>query len=94
MSYLVAGQAKTAIWSGYFLVFHRELGGGVVGQALEGLYYLFWVLLFCFGATVVYITPMKLRKFYLQMLSAPLQYLIFLSGSCQHPTRSCVFHLL
>ena len=59
MSYLIVGYAMTAIWSGYFLVFHRELGGAV-GQALEGLYYLFWVLLFCFGATVVYITPTKL----------------------------------
>ena len=64
-----------------------------VGQALEGLYYLFWVLLFCFGATVVYITPTKQREFYLQILSALPQYWIPLSESCQHLTRSCVFHL-
>ena len=59
MSYLIAGQAITAIWSGNFLVFHRDLGGQLVRHQ-KGLYYLFWFVLFCFGATVVYITPMKL----------------------------------
>ena len=53
---------------------------------------LFWFVLFWFGAIVVYITPAKLQKSYLQILSALLQYWIFLSGSCQHPTRSCVFY--
>ena len=31
MSYLIAGQATTAIWSGNFLVFHRDLGGQLSG---------------------------------------------------------------
>ena len=29
-SYLVAGQKTTAIWSGYFLVFHGDLGRQLV----------------------------------------------------------------
>ena len=63
-----------------------------VGQAQEVfIIVLGYVVLFC--ATVVYITPTKQRKFYLQMLLALPQSWIFLSGSCQHPTRSCVFHL-
>ena len=69
MSYLVPGQTTTAIWSGNFLVFYRDLGGQLV-RHWKGPYYLFWFVLFCFGATVVYITPTKLRKFYLQFLSA------------------------
>ena len=56
MSYLIAGQKTTAIWSGNFLVFHRDLGG----QLVRHRKYLFWFVLFCVGATVVYITPTKL----------------------------------
>ena len=51
--------------------------GRAFGQA--GLYYLFCLVLFCFGATVVYVTPTKQRRVYLWHLSAPLQYWIFLS---------------
>ena len=45
MSYLIAGQATTAIWSGNFLVFYRDLGGQLVRHE-KGLYYLFWFVLF------------------------------------------------
>ena len=45
-SYLVAGQAKTAIWSGYFLVFPKELGGQLVRHErtlfVLGPFVLFW----------------------------------------------------
>ena len=49
MSYLIAGQKTTAIWSGNFLVFHSDLGG----QLVRHRKYVFWFVLFCFGATVV-----------------------------------------
>ena len=93
ISYLIQGQTAAAIWSGNFLVLYRDLGGIWSGIRKDNCI-LFWFVLFWFGAIVVYITPMKLQKFYLQILSALLQYWIFLSGSCQHPTRSCVFYLL
>ena len=90
ISYLVHLQTATAIWSGNFLVFSYILGGnwsGIVkGQSC--------FVLFCFGAIVVYITPTKLRNYCLQILSALLQNWIFLSGSCHHLMRSCVFYLL
>ena len=92
ISYLIQGQTATAIWSGNFLVLYRVLGRQLVRHKKRTVLFCFG--LFCFGAIVVYITPMKLQKFYLQKLSALLQYWILLSGSCQHPTRSCVFYLL
>ena len=91
MSYLVAGQKTTAIWSCNNIGFHSKFGEQLV-RHIE--YYLFWPVLFCFGVTVVCIAPMKLQKLYLQFLSAPLQYWIILSGYFQHPARSCVFNLL
>ena len=91
-SHLVCIQTATAIWSGKFLVLITFWGGNWSGIIKRTI--LFCFVLFCFGAIVVYITPMKLQKSYLQILSALLQNWIFLSGSCHHPTRSCVFYLL
>ena len=91
ISYLNQRQTATEIWAGTFFVFYNNLGKQLVRQ---GNFILFWFVLFCFGAIVVYITPAKLQKSYLQILSVLLQYWIFLSGSCQYPTRSCVFYLL
>ena len=92
ISYLVQGQTATAIQSGDFLVLYRDLGGGqLVRHKKRTILFCFGLFLFWCGPIVVYITPMKLRKFYLQILSALQQYWIFLSGSSQHPTRSFVF---
>ena len=89
ISYLVCVQTATAIWSGNFLLFYNILGRQLVGHSQKDIF-----VLFCFGAIVVYITPMKLQKSCLQILSALLQNWIFLSESCHHITRSCVFYLL
>ena len=94
ISYLDHGQTATAIWSGNFLVFYNILGRQLFRHRQKDNSILFCFVLVWFGAIVVYITPTKLRKSYLQILSALLQNWIFLSGSCQHPTRSCVFYLL
>ena len=89
ISYLVHIQTATAIWSGNFLVFYNILGRQLVRHSQKDN-----LVLFCFGAIVVYITPMKLQKSCLQILSALLQNWIFLSGSCHHLPRSCVFYML
>ena len=89
ISYLVHIQTATAIWSGNFLGFYNILGRQLVRHSQKDN-----LVLFCFGAIVVYITPMKLQKSCLQILSALLQNWIFLSGSCHHLPRSCVFYLL
>ena len=75
---------STAIWSGNFLVFYNNLGRQLVRHQQQDN-----LILFCFGATVVYTTPSKLQKSYLQILSALLQNWIFFSGSCHHLLRSC-----
>ena len=93
-SYLDHGQTATAIWSGNFLLFYNILGRHLATHRKKDNSILFCFVLFWFGAIVVYITPVKLQKSYLQILSALLQNWIFLSGSCQHPARSCVFYLL
>ena len=69
------------------------------GQAIPWYFITIWggnwsgsckkTILFCFGVTVVYITPSKLQKSYLQILSTLLQNWIFLSESCHHLLRSC-----
>ena len=51
-------------------------------------------ILFCFGVVVVYLTPKKLQKSYLQILSTPLKNWIFLSGSRHHFSDPVVFYLL
>ena len=75
ISYLNQGQTATAIWAGTFLVFITIWEGNWSGKEKDNSI-LFWFVLFCFGAIVVYITPTKLRKSYLQILSALLQYWI------------------
>ena len=94
ISYLDHEQTVTTIWSGNFLVFYNNLGRQLVRNRKKDNFILFSFILFWFGAIVVYITPTKLQKSYLQILSALLQNWIFLSGSCHHITRSCVFCLL
>ena len=50
MSYLIAGQAITAIWSGNFLVFHRDLGGNWSGIRKDLLFVLVcFVLFWCYS---------------------------------------------
>ena len=92
ISYLNHGQTATAFWSGNVLVFYNIWGGN--WSAIGKRTILFCFVLFWFGVIVVYITPTKLQKSYLQILSTLLQNWIFLSGSCHHLTRSCVFYLL
>ena len=92
ISYLNHAQTATAILAGNFLVFYNNLGRQLVRHRKRTV--LFCFVLCWFGVIVVYITPTKLRKSYLQILSALLQNWIFLSRSCHHPTRSCVFYLL
>ena len=57
MSYLVTEQTLTALWSGKDIAFQCKIQRQMV--RLKDSLLLFWVVLFCFGATVVYITPMK-----------------------------------
>ena len=93
ISYLNQGQSATAIWAGSFLVFYNNLERQLVRQG-EGQFYFVlvcFVLIWCYSC--VYNTN-KTAKSYLQILSALLQYWIFLLGSCQHPTRSCMLYLL
>ena len=74
------------------------------GQAISNYFITIWggnwsgssnrTILFCFGVIVVYITPSKLQKSYLQILSTLLQNWIFLSRSCHHFPDPVVFYLL
>ena len=49
MSYLIAGQMTTAIWSGNFLVFHRDLGGQLVKQQKGPFVLACFVLFWCYS---------------------------------------------
>ena len=49
MSYLIAGQKTTAIWSGNFLVFHRDLGGQLVRHYKELFGLACFVLFWCYS---------------------------------------------
>ena len=87
ISYLNQRQTATAIWAGTFFVFYNNLGRQLVRQGQFYFVLVCFVLFWCYSC--VYNTSKTI------VFTDSVNYhWIFLSGSCQHPTRSCVFYLL